>query len=134
MRRGLSGNRNPHSPGTIPQEHEESRHSDVKKSKNRHLVIVNQLRKREEEWNNRFYLDNIPSYNFRDDRYCETYKQILVNRKKKKKTLIKGGNDDRIIFAPGRIRKKHSDENSSDMKRPESVDRLSSNMRTKASN
>lgn len=33
--------------------------------------------------------------------------------------------EDKVIFAPGKIRKKHNEENLSEMKRPESVDRFS---------
>lgn len=33
--------------------------------------------------------------------------------------------EEKVVFAPGKIRKKHNDEELSDMKRPESVDRFS---------
>lgn len=44
--RGASGKYQANSPTTIGQDAEESRHSDLKRSKNRHLIIVDQLRKR----------------------------------------------------------------------------------------
>jgi len=99
--------------------------NEVKKSRNRHLVMINQLRRKEESWNDRFYLEHIPKYNCIQDRNCETYKKILV-KKKNKQFLLKKESKGQTLLEFGGPRKKLADE--SDItacaaKRPESHDR-----------
>jgi len=105
-------------------EMEESAHSDNKKFRNRHLVIINQLRKKEDTWDNRFYLDNIPEYNFIEDKHCETYKKILV-KKKSRKFVLKKETKNHFQGDMGVPRRRVIDESSIEptYKRPESQDK-----------
>jgi len=108
------------SPGEIE---EQTSHSDSKKSRNRHLVIINQLRKKEDTWDNRFYLQNIPEYKFNEDKHCETYKKILFKKKTRKFVLKKEikGQTPNI----GAVRNKFEEENGSEdhYKRPDTYGR-----------
>jgi len=111
------------SPMKSQDDGEGSQHSENKKSKNRHLVIINQLRKKEDAWDNRFYLQNIPEYNCTDDRHCETYQKILYKKKSRKFVLkkeIKGHPSANIA----NIRRKADDSGiEGHFRRPESQDK-----------
>lgn len=107
-------------------EEEGMAHSEVKKSRNRHLVMINQLRKKEEAWDGRFYLEHIPKYNCIEDRNCETYKKILV-KKRTKQFVVKKESKGQTLLEFGGSRKKQGDESDIAVpfaaKRPESHDR-----------
>jgi len=99
--------------------------SETKKSRNRHLVMINQLRKKEESWNGRFYLEQIPRYNCIEDRNCETYKKILVKKRTKQFVVKKESKGHTLLGFEG-PRKKLGDESDATAfaaKRPESHDR-----------
>jgi len=101
-----------------------STHTDIKKSRNRHLVIINQLRRKEDAWDGRFQLGNIPEYNCVDDRYCETYKRMLVKKKSRKFVLKKEKKGYPSVESTGKPRSKIMDDGSSDgLKRPDSYDK-----------
>ena len=42
------------------------------KTKSRQLILVNKLRKKEDEWDQRFVLNHIPEYDPLIDRHCES--------------------------------------------------------------
>lgn len=86
----------------------------VTHSKSRHLVVLNNLKKREEKWDGRFYLEHIPKYNVFSDKHSQNFQYVLMKQQKRnnetKETL---GADieseifrNQVEFAPGRIRKK----------------------------
>jgi len=114
----------------MKNEQESSTHSDVKRSRNRHLVIINQLRRKEDAWNGRFHLDNIPEYNCADDRHCETYKKMLVKKKSRKFVLKKEMKGQLALELTGKVRSKAVDDGNSEttQKRPESHDRPSTDL------
>jgi hypothetical protein len=47
-------------------------HGNNPRTKSRQLMMVNGLRKKEEKWDSRFYLQHIPNYDPLDDRHCES--------------------------------------------------------------
>jgi len=103
---------------------EESTQSDIKKSRNRHLVIINQLRRKEDAWNARFHLQHIPEYNIFDDKHCETYKRMLVKKKSRKFVLKKEKKGYPSVESTSKPRSKIMDDGSSDgLKRPDSYDK-----------
>ncbi|KAL4510652.1 hypothetical protein ABPG72_004806 [Tetrahymena utriculariae] len=80
----------------IHLDEQQSNSSIVARSKSRHLVVMNNLKKREEMWDNRFHLEHIPKYDVFADKHSSNFQYAMM--KQQKKNLVE--------FAPGKIRKK----------------------------
>ncbi|KAL4464045.1 hypothetical protein ABPG74_005982 [Tetrahymena malaccensis] len=80
----------------IHLDEQQSNSSIVARSKSRHLVVMNNLKKREEMWDNRFHLQHIPKYDVFADKHSSNFQYAMM--KQQKKNLVE--------FAPGKIRKK----------------------------
>ncbi|EAS07478.2 hypothetical protein TTHERM_00572140 (macronuclear) [Tetrahymena thermophila SB210] len=80
----------------IHLDEQQSNSSIVARSKSRHLVVMNNLKKREEMWDNRFHLEHIPKYDVFADKHSQNFQYAMM--KQQKKNIVE--------FAPGKIRKK----------------------------
>jgi len=119
------------SPAKNSGEVEDSLNGDAKKSRNRHLVMINQLRRKEESWNGRFYLEHIPKYNPIQDEHCETYKKILM-KKQSRKFLVKKETKGQTQLEFGGKKKSEDTTYESLYKRPESNDKPLVDIRVRA--